>query len=91
MIAFLTANMAPLMFASLIVVFFGVPFASVKRRSGLSAQFGISIFICFVYLVSQKLSQVTGYNGSVPPVLAAWLPNILFFLAGVFVVFRVRK
>lgn len=78
-------------FASLIVVFFGVPFASVKRRSGLSVQFGISIFICFAYLVGQKLSQVFGYNGSIPPVFAAWLPNVLFFLAGCFVMLRVRK
>lgn len=78
-------------FASLIVVFFGVPFASVKRRSGLSVQFGISIFICFVYLVSQKLSQVTGYNGSIPPVYAAWLPNGLFLLAGAIIAFKVRK
>ncbi len=78
-------------FASLIVVFFGVPFASVKRRSGLSVQFGVSIFLCFTYLVSQKLSQVFGYNGSIPSLLAAWLPNMLFFLAGCFIMLRIRK
>lgn len=78
-------------FASLIVVFFGVPFASVKRRSGLSVQFGISIFIVFTYLVSQKLSQVFGYNGSIPAILAAWLPNAAFFLSGCVVMLRVSK
>ncbi|MBE0644544.1 MAG: LptF/LptG family permease [Bacteroidetes bacterium] len=78
-------------FASLIVVFFGVPFASVKRRSGLAVQFGISIFLLFIYMVSQKLSQIFGYNGSIHPVLAAWFPNLLFFLAGVFAMLRVQK
>ncbi|MBE0644952.1 MAG: LptF/LptG family permease [Bacteroidetes bacterium] len=78
-------------FASLIVVFFGVPFASVKRRSGLAVQFGISIFLLFIYLVSQKLSQIFGYNGSIHPVFAAWLPNLLFFLAGVIAMVRVQK
>lgn len=78
-------------FASLIVVFFGVPFASVKRRSGLAVQFGISIFLLFIYMVSQKLSQIFGYNGSIHPVLAAWFPNLLFFLAGVFAMVRVQK
>jgi lipopolysaccharide export system permease protein len=78
-------------FASLIVVFFGVPFASVKRRSGLAVQFGISIFLLFIYMVSQKLSQIFGYNGSIPPTLAAWFPNLLFFLAGVVAMLRVQK
>ncbi|MCB2204861.1 LPS export ABC transporter permease LptG [bacterium] len=78
-------------FASIIVVFFGVPFASVKRRSGLAVQFGISIFLLFIYLVSQKLSQIFGYNGNIPPLLAAWLPNLLFFLAGSIIMARVQK
>jgi lipopolysaccharide export system permease protein len=78
-------------FASLIVVFFGVPFASVKRRSGLAVQFGISIFLLFIYMVSQKLSQIFGYNGNIPALLAAWLPNLLFFLAGIVVMVRVEK
>ena len=78
-------------FANLIVVFLGVPFASVKRRSGLAVQFGISIFMLFVYLVSQKLSQVFGYSGSVHPLLAAWMPNLLFLLAGITIMLRVRK
>lgn len=78
-------------FASLIVVFFGVPFASVKRRSGLAVQFGISIFLLFVYMVSQKLSQIFGYNGNIHPLLAAWLPNLLFLGAGVVILFRVQK
>lgn len=78
-------------FSSLIVIFFGVPFASVKRRSGLSVQFGVSLLICFVYLVFQKLIQVFGYNGDISPLVAAWLPNVLFLLTGAIVVARVRK
>ncbi len=78
-------------FASVIVVFFGVPFASVKRRSGLAVQFGISILLLFIYLVSQKMSQIFGYNGNIHPLLAAWLPNLLFLLAGCIIMVRVQK
>ncbi len=78
-------------FASFIVVLFGVPFASTKRRSGLSVQFGISLLICFIYMVCQKLSQVFGYNGDMEPVISAWLPNILFFITGCIVILRVKK
>ncbi len=78
-------------FASFIVVLFGVPFAATKRRSGLAVQFGISIGLCFVYLAFMKISQVFGYNGSLNPMLTAWLANIIFIAAAVMNIIRVRK
>ncbi len=78
-------------FATVIVVLFGVPFASVKRRGGVGVQLGISLLICFVYLIFMKVSQVFGYNGDLNPLLTAWMANILFFAAAVVVLLRVRK
>jgi lipopolysaccharide export system permease protein len=78
-------------FASVIVVLFGVPFASQKRRGGVGVQLGISLLICFIYLIFMKVSQVFGYNGDVDPLLTAWAANILFFAAAVVVLARVRK
>lgn len=78
-------------FASVIVVLFGVPFSSVKRRGGVGVQLGISLLICFIYLISMKISQVFGYNGDINPLLTAWLANIGFFAGAVVVMARVRK
>ncbi len=78
-------------FASFIVVLFGVPFAATKRRAGLALQFGISIGLCFVYLAFMKMSQVFGYNGSLNPMLTAWLANIIFICAAVLNIIRVKK
>ncbi len=78
-------------FATVIVVLFGVPFASVKRRGGVGVQLGISLLICFVYLIFMKVSQVFGYNGDVNPLLTAWAANIVFFVAAVILIARVRK
>jgi len=78
-------------FASVIVVLFGVPFASVKRRGGIGVQLGISILIAFIYLIFLKVSQVFGYNGDIHPLLTAWLANLSFFVAAIYVVLRVRK
>ena len=78
-------------FAAVIVVLFGVPFASVRRRGGTGVQLGISLLICFIYLIVMKVSQVFGYNGDVNPLLTAWAANLMF-LAGAFVVIlNVRK
>ena len=78
-------------FASVIVVLFGVPFASVRRRGGVGVQLGISLLVCFIYLILMKVSQVFGYNGDINPLLTAWAANICFFLGAVFVVLRVQK
>ncbi len=78
-------------FASVIVVLFGVPFSSIKRRSGTGMQLGISLLICFLYLIFMKISQVFGYNGDINPLLTAWLANIASLIAAIVVIVRVRK
>lgn len=78
-------------FASVIVVLFGVPFASVKRRGGIGVQLGISLLICFIYLIFMKVSQVFGYNGDMHPLLTAWLANLIFLAAAFYVMLRVPK
>jgi lipopolysaccharide export system permease protein len=78
-------------FASLIVVLFGIPFGINKKRSGLSVQFGVSLLVCFIYLVFMKVSQVFGYNGDLNPLLTAWLANILFFTAAIVNLIRIKK
>ena len=78
-------------FASLVVVLFGVPFSSNKRRSGMAIEFGISVAVTFIYLGFMKTSQVFGYNGDLNPLLTAWLANIIFLGAGLFNLSRVQK
>lgn len=78
-------------FASFIVVLFGVPFSSIKRRSGLGVEVGIAIAICFAYMIFLKVSQAFGYNGDLNPLLTAWLANILFLAGGISTLIRVPK
>lgn len=78
-------------FSALIVVLFGVPFASQKKRGGLAVQFSVAIGIAFLYLSFIKISFTFGYSGAIPPVITAWMANGLFFLLAVFVIARVQK
>ena len=78
-------------FASFIVVLFGVPFSFGKRRGGLAIQFGISVAVCFIYLIFMKTSQVFGYNGDLNPLLTAWLANLIFLFGGVANIVRAQK
>jgi lipopolysaccharide export system permease protein len=78
-------------FASFIVVLFGVPFSFNKRRSGLAMEFGISLLICFFYMVFLKVSQAFGYNGDLDPLFTAWFANLLFLSIGIVNLIRVKK
>ncbi len=69
---------------SVIIVLFGLPISTKKRKSGLAVQVGINILIAFIYLVFMKISQAFGKNGALDPVLTAWFANIIF-IAGTFI------
>jgi lipopolysaccharide export system permease protein len=78
-------------FASIIVVLFGVPVSANKRTGGLAIQFGISLLVTFFYLVFIKISQAFGKNGALSPVLTAWSANLVFLIAAIINLLRVRK
>jgi len=78
-------------FASIIMVLFGVPFASSRPRTGAALGFGIALASAFIYLIFMKASQVFGYNGDLDPLLTAWLSNLIFLTAGIINLFRVQK
>ncbi|HPN38899.1 MAG TPA: LptF/LptG family permease [Melioribacteraceae bacterium] len=78
-------------FSSIIVVLFGLPISSNKRRGGVALQFGVNLLITFLYLVFMKISQAFGKNGVMDPVLTAWFANFVFLIAAVYNIFRSRS
>jgi lipopolysaccharide export system permease protein len=68
---------------NLIVIFFFIPVATTNIRSkSRGLIFLLGLLVCFVYLIVVRVIQSLGYNGVIPPVLAAWLPNIFFTFLG---------
>ena len=59
-----------------------VPLGMQNRRSGKSAGFSTSIGILLAYYVVQSLLRTLAGKGSLPPVLALWLPNVIFLGLG---------
>lgn len=78
-------------FASIIMILFGVPFASSRPRTGAALGFGIAVAVTFTYLGFMKASQVFGYNGDLNPIVTAWLANCIFLVAGIINLIRVQK
>ncbi len=69
----------------------GVALAVNAVRTGLARNFGIALFITFLYFVALKLGQVMGESGSLPPVTAAWLGNLLFAPLACFLWWRAAR
>lgn len=78
-------------FACLIVVLIGVPLSAQKKRSGLALEAGISLLVGFIYIGLQKIFSTLGYKGTVQPIIAAWLPNILFLSVGIYMLSKSKK
>lgn len=71
-------------FATFILTLIGVSLSSKKVRGGVGLHLGIGIACSFTYIVLIQFSNVFATQGGVPPLLAAWIPNILFALVGIY-------
>ena len=78
-------------FANFIIVLFGAPLSSRRRRSSSATGFGISLAIVFIYFGIVKTGQTMGHNGFLPPFFAAWSANMLFAAAGIFTLLKTQK
>lgn len=77
-------------FTCIIIVLFGAPLAHTTRRGGPSVSIGIALATTIVFLMLIRVSQALGAGGVLHPTLAAWLPNLVFLVAGLWLMTRVR-
>ena len=78
-------------FSGLIFVLLGVPLGLQVKRGGKSAGIIISIVLIFIYYISVSTARSFGRGGMIAPVLAAWLPNIIFAILGIIIIFKAEK
>jgi len=78
-------------FTSLIMAFLGIPFALQKgRNANLAMGVALSIAVGVVFYLVQATLLAFGYSAVVPPLVAAWAPNLLFVLIGVWLLLSAR-
>lgn len=76
--------------ATLVIILFGAPLATSSKRGGAAFGVGVSLGTTILYLLLFKIAGAFGASGALPPMTAAWLPNALFLVVGVWLWFRVR-
>jgi lipopolysaccharide export system permease protein len=74
---------------SLVIIIVGIPFAlKIKKRVTALASFAICFILGFLYYVSSALGVAFGKAGYLPPVVAVSLSHVLFFLYGIYVIYK---
>jgi lipopolysaccharide export system permease protein len=64
--------------AVFLLTIIGAVIASRKARGGSGMHLAIGITIAALFIISDRFSTVFATKGNFPPLLAAWLPNIVF-------------
>ncbi len=78
-------------FANLIILLFGLPLMANARRSGAALTFAVSMLICFAFWGILQTGRALGHGGVLPPLLASWLPNLVFGSMGAYLLHRAPK
>jgi lipopolysaccharide export system permease protein len=74
----------------LIIAVFGAPLATSTQRGGAAYGIGISLATTVFFLMLIQITKAVGGGGLLPPVVAAWLPNVVFGAVGLFFLLRTR-
>lgn len=74
---------------NLIILFFSFPIVTSSTRSkNRGYVFMLGLAVCFIFLITVQVSRSLGYSEVLSPFVAAWLPNIIFSIIGVFFLYK---
>jgi lipopolysaccharide export system permease protein len=71
-------------FAIFILTLIGVSLSSQKVRGGIGMQIGIGLGLSFSYILFMQFASQFSLKGNLDPMLALWIPNILYSFIALF-------
>ncbi len=78
-------------FALLILTLIGVSMSSRKVRGGSGLHIAIGIVTAALFILLDRFATIFSTKSNFPPLLAAWTPNIIFFIVAVYLYIRAPK
>jgi lipopolysaccharide export system permease protein len=69
-------------FAVFILTLIGVSLSSRKVRGGIGMNIGIGLALSFSYIFFQQFASQFSLKGNLSPMLAMWIPNMLYLVIG---------
>ncbi len=79
-------------FAAVVMSLVGVPFSVSKQRSGGTfMSIGICLLLAFLYWVGYSSGLTLGEHAVLPPIVAAWGPNLITVGAAIYLLRRLKR
>jgi lipopolysaccharide export system permease protein len=77
--------------AVVLLTFIGVVIASRRTRGGSGVHLALGFVIAALFIISDRFSTVFATKGNFSPLIAAWLPNIVFTVVALYLFRRTPK
>lgn len=72
-------------FATYVLTLIAVSIASRKVRGGLGLNLVFGFIVVFIYIFSMRMTTVAATNAGLDPLIAVWIPNMIFGVIGAFI------
>ena len=77
--------------AIIILTIIGVALSSRKVRGGIGMHLGVGIGLTFSYILLMQISTVFSTFGNLSPLIASWIPNIIFTFIAIYLLKKAPK
>ena len=78
-------------FSIFILTLIGFSVAAEKRRGGTGVNLAFGICVAMVYVFFDKIFGVLAQQSDLSPLVAVWLPNIIFGVLAIYLVYNAKK
>lgn len=78
-------------FAAFILTLIGASLSSKKVKGGMGMNLGVGLGLSASYILFQTISATFAISGNVPPIIAVWIPNILFLIIAIYLYMKAPK
>lgn len=77
--------------SAFILTIIAVAVSSMKRRGGMGINLAIGILLAFAFVFLDKVFGVLAEKSAAPPIIAVWIPNILFGILAIYLLRNAKR
>ncbi|WP_309641476.1 LptF/LptG family permease [Flavobacterium sp.] len=77
--------------SAFILTIIAVAVSSMKRRGGMGMNLALGILLAFTFVFFDKIFGVLAEKSSIPPLIAVWIPNIVFGALAIYLLRRAKR
>jgi lipopolysaccharide export system permease protein len=77
--------------SAFILTIIAVSVSSMKRRGGMGMNLAIGILLAFAFVFLDKVFGVLAEKSSAPPIIAVWIPNIVFGILAIYLLRNAKR